>query len=364
MLEFDVTEKIQELENELATIRGVFDLDAKSKKIEELEPITLEAGFWDDQRHAQKVMQEINELKADTQVFSEFANEIENIKELYALAESEKDVSLINEIKNDLEQLGKKIHDLSFRAKLSGKFDKSNAIVTLHSGAGGTEACDWVDMIFRMYKRWAETKKYQVDIFDILPGEEAGIKSVTFIVKGSYAYGYLKAEIGIHRLVRISPFDSNKRRHTSFASCDVIPEINEDIDIKIDDKDLRIDTYRAGGAGGQHVNKTESAVRITHLLTNIVVQCQNERSQHKNKATCMKVLKAKLYEYEEEKKRKETEKHYDDKGQITWGNQIRSYVFCPYTLVKDHRTNFEIGNVQSVMDGNIDGFIDAYLSQK
>lgn len=284
--------------------------------------------------------------------------------ELYLLAIEEKDFNLTSDLEQNFEIILNKIKSINLELKLSGKFDKNNAILTLHAGAGGTESCDWAQMLFRMYCRYIERKNFSFEILDILPGEEVGIKSVVILVKGEYAYGYLKSEIGVHRLVRISPFDSNKRRHTSFASCDVIPEIEDDIDIKIEDKDLRIDTYRASGAGGQHVNKTESAIRITHLPTGIVVQCQNERSQHKNKETAIKLLKARLFELEEEKRRSDTEKHYDNKGSIAWGSQIRSYVFCPYTLVKDHRTNFEVGNLQAVMDGEITGFIEAYLSIK
>lgn len=249
-------------------------------------------------------------------------------------------------------------------SKLSGEHDKANAIVSLHAGAGGTEACDWTEMLLRMYRRWAENRGYETQILDILPGEEAGIKSVIFMVRGDYSYGYLKSEIGVHRLVRISPFDANKRRHTSFASCDVIPEIEDDIKIDLKESDLRIDTFRAGGHGGQHVNKTDSAVRLTHLPTGIVVACQVERSQHKNKALAMKLLKAKLYELEQEKKRAALEKHYDDKGDIAWGNQIRSYVFMPYQLVKDLRTGTELGDVHAVMDGKIDPFIQDYLRLK
>jgi peptide chain release factor 2 len=309
-------------------------------------------------------MQNINELKLEIDRWNNLYKELNDEKEFYNIALEEKDNTVLQDIEKKIQNLSKLIFDFSFQAKLNRKFDKYNAIVTLHSGAGGTEACDWADMLFRMYSRWADRKGYSLEILDALPGEEAGIKSITFVVKGLYAYGYLKAEIGIHRLVRISPFDANKRRHTSFASCDVIPEITDDIEVKVEEKDLRIDTYRASGAGGQHVNKTESAIRITHLPSGIVVQCQTDRSQHKNRANAMKLLRAKLFELEEEKRRKESERHYDDKGQITWGNQIRSYVFCPYTMVKDHRTDYQTGNVAAVMDGELDGFMDAYLSEK
>lgn len=318
--------------------------------------------FWDDQEKAQKILQQITRLKLDIESCKKLNDELNNNYELYKMALDENDLNLQKELDQNFSDLQKSLDKLNLQLKLSGKFDKNNAIMTLHSGAGGTEACDWVEMLFRMYLRWAEKKDFKTEILDILPGEEAGIKSVVFVIKGMYSYGYLKAEIGVHRLVRISPFDSNKRRHTSFASCDVIPEITDDINIKIDEKDLRIDTYRASGAGGQHVNTTDSAIRITHLPSGTVVQCQNERSQHKNKAAAMNLLRAKLFELEEEKRRKESEKHYDDKGAIAWGSQIRSYVFCPYTLVKDHRTNCEIGNVQAVLDGEIDVFINEFLN--
>lgn len=278
--------------------------------------------------------------------------------------ETENDESMHPALEKTLEKIDDELSEMDLQLKLSGEFDKNGAIVSIHSGAGGTEACDWADMLLRLYLRWTERKNFKTEIVDSLAGDEAGIKSITFIVKGEYAYGYLKAEIGVHRLVRISPFDANKRRHTSFASVDVIPEIEDDIEIKIDESDLRIDTYRAGGHGGQYLQKTDSAVRITHNPSGIVVQSQNERSQFKNKATAMKLLKAKLYELEQEKKRAKVEKHYDEKGSIAWGSQIRSYVFMPYQLVKDHRTGFETGNVQKVMDGDIDKFIHAYLSQK
>jgi peptide chain release factor 2 len=253
---------------------------------------------------------------------------------------------------------------LDFKSLLSANEDVSNAILSINAGAGGTESCDWASMLFRMYSKWSEKKGFKTSVIDFLSGEEAGIKNITAMIKGEYAYGYLKAENGVHRLVRISPFDANKRRHTSFASVDVIPEISDEIKVDINESDLRIDTYRSSGAGGQHVNVTDSAVRITHVPTGIVVQCQNERSQHKNKAMAMKVLKARLYEIEREKKMREIEKQYAEKRDIAWGSQIRSYVMHPYSMVKDHRTNFETSNTTAVMDGNLDGFIEAYLRKK
>ncbi len=309
-------------------------------------------------------MQKLNQLKTAVRDGDTLAAEFKNIQDMGELGQAENDDGFLRQADTDLTRLENELKSRLFRAKLSGEFDRHNAIVNLHSGAGGTEACDWVEMLLRMYTRWAERKGYQTEIIDILAGEEAGVKSVTFLVQGEYAYGYLKSEIGVHRLVRISPFDANKRRHTTFASCDVIPEISEEVKIEINESDLRIDTYRASGHGGQHINKTESAIRITHLPTGTVVQSQKERSQIKNRATAMNLLKARLFELDQEKKRQKAEKHYDDKGAIAWGSQIRSYVFCPYTLVKDHRTGVEIGNVQAVMDGELDKFMEAYLDKE
>ena len=308
-------------------------------------------------------MQQLTSLRSQVDKFQKLRKEISDTSELIHIAESENDPALEKDIQSSLDKIESEITDMDLRLKLSGEFDKNNAIVSIHSGAGGTEACDWADMLLRLYMRWAERKTFSVEIVDMLGGDEAGIKSVTFIAKGEYAYGYLKSEIGVHRLVRISPFDSNKRRHTSFASVDVIPEIDDNIKINVADSDVRIDTYRAGGHGGQYLQKTDSAVRITHIPTGTVVQSQNERSQFKNKATAMKLLKARLYEQEQEKKRAKVEKHYNEKGSIEWGSQIRSYVFMPYQLVKDHRTDYETGNVEKVMDGDIDQFINAYLTK-
>ncbi|MFH1379996.1 MAG: peptide chain release factor 2 [bacterium] len=357
-------EELRKLKEKLSSLGGFFEIDVKKEEIPLLEKQTAQPDFWNDPRHAQRIMQELNGIKNLVGSFEKLEQEYHDAETYIDLAQEEKDTSLDQEIQNHITKLTADIDALDFQSKLSGTYDPFNAIVTLHSGAGGTEACDWAEMLLRMYQRWAEKKGYKTEIFDIIPGDEAGIKRITFVIKGLYAYGYLKSEIGIHRLVRISPFDSNKRRHTSFASCDVIPELDETITVDIKDADLRIDTYRASGHGGQHVNKTDSAVRITHMPTGIVVQCQSERSQFKNKSTAMKFLKARLIELEEEKKRAEVEKHYDDQGQIAWGSQIRSYVFMPYQMVKDHRTGFEIGNVESVMNGDIDGFMQAYLNHK
>jgi peptide chain release factor 2 len=322
------------------------------------------SDFWNDQNNAKKVMSKLDGLKETVNSWNNLKEKIDGLIEIDELLQQEQDESLSKELEQDKLILVKDVEKIETKTKLSGKHDKNNAIVSIHAGAGGTESCDWAQMLVRMYSRWAEDKGFNFSTIDILDGDEAGIKSITFIISGEYAYGLLQSEIGVHRLVRISPFDANKRRHTSFASVDVIPEVDDDIDIVIDEKDLRIDTYRSTGAGGQHVNTTDSAVRITHLPTNIVVQSQTERSQIKNKATAMKLLKAKLYEFEQEKLRESYEKHYDEKGLIAWGSQIRSYVFMPYQLVKDHRTDYETSQVDKVMDGEIDSFISAYLNWK
>ena len=313
---------------------------------------------------AGKILQKIKLLKNKVQGFNDIKNQWEDVSTLVELGIEENDDSVLGEVKSGYSELQEKIDNMKLDTLLSGKYDKLSAIITLHSGAGGTEAQDWCEMLYRMYNMWAERKGFKTEVIDYLDGEEAGIKSVTFSIEGLNAYGYIKSEKGVHRLVRISPFDSAARRHTSFASCEVIPELDEELDVEINPEDLRIDTYRSSGAGGQHINKTESAIRITHLPTGIVVTCQNERSQHKNKETAMKVLKSKLVEIAE---REQKDKIDDLKGvqtEIAWGNQIRSYVFHPYSMVKDHRTNYETGNINAVMNGDIDGFINAYLKAK
>lgn len=309
-------------------------------------------------------MAKLDGLKNLVNQWQDLETKVNELLEIEQLLETEHEEELSGQLQKDTQKLEIEIKKLDIKTKLSDEHDKNNAIVSINAGAGGTESCDWVSMVFRMYTMWVEDKGFSLNTIDILDGDEAGIKNITFIVKGEYAYGLLQSEIGVHRLVRISPFDSNKRRHTSFCSVDVIPEVDDEINIVIDEKDLRIDTYRSGGAGGQHVNKTDSAVRITHLPTNIVAQSQTERSQIKNRATAMSLLKAKLYEYEQEKNRQAYEKHYDDKGLIAWGNQIRSYVFMPYQLVKDHRTDYETSQVAKVMDGDLDSFINEYLNWK
>jgi len=285
---------------------------------------------------------------------------LRDLQELTALSD-DSDAAIHADLKKNIESLSESLRKVERQAKFSEPSDRDDALVTIHAGAGGTEACDWAEMLVRMYERYAERKGFSVEIIDILGGDQAGIKSITFFVRGPYAYGLLKGEVGVHRLVRISPFDANKRRHTSFASCDVLPDVNQEIKIDILEKDLRIDTYRAHGAGGQHINKTDSAVRITHIPTGVIVACQNQRSQIKNREKAMQILKIRLYELEQDKKRQAMEKRYDDKGDIAWGSQIRSYVFMPYQMVKDHRTGFEVGQVDKVMDGDLDAFIDAYL---
>jgi len=318
-----------------------------------------EPGFWDRPEEAQKYVRELQDLKEKTEPWEGLEKELSDLAELVEMGED--DEIMAAELAVELEGFSKKLVALEFSVMLSRPEDVKSAIFTLQAGAGGTESCDWAEMLWRMYTRWCEGREYSVRVLSFTPGDEAGIKSLTALIEGRYVFGFLKAERGVHRLVRISPFDSNSRRHTSFASVDVVPEFEDDIDIDIDDNDLRIDTYRSSGAGGQHVNVTDSAVRITHIPTDIVVQCQNERSQHKNRAMAMKVLKSRLYQKELEDRQKELAEHYEDQKKIEWGSQIRSYVFHPYSMVKDHRTNLSVGNVKAVMDGDIDNFILEYL---
>ena len=340
----------------------LFDITNIQKDLEEIEKLISNEDFWQkDSSETSKILSEQKQLKRKIDKYTNIKNELENVNDLIELAIIENDESVVKDINKSINDLNEQIEQLQFETLLSGKYDRNNAILTLHPGAGGTESQDWAEMLYRMYTRWATKKGYEVKELDYLEGEEAGIKSVTFEIIGENAYGYLKGEMGVHRLVRISPFDAGGRRHTSFASLEVLPEITDDIQIDINNDDLRIDTYRASGAGGQHINKTSSAVRITHIPTNIVVACQSERSQLQNKETAMKMLKSKLLDLKEKEQKDKIEDLKGDQKDIAWGNQIRSYVFCPYTLVKDHRTNYEVGNVESVMDGNIDGFIESYL---
>ncbi len=346
----------------LDTYGGFFDVPKKQEEIEELEKAMSAPTFWDDQTSAQKTVSDMARLKALVAPQLQLKTMIDDLQALFELAEeSDDDQALASDLASETKSLAEFLDRIEIESFLSGPHDKCNAIVTIHAGAGGTESCDWAEMLFRMYMRWAERRGFSLEIEDMQDGEEAGVSKVTFRVVGNNAYGYIKAERGVHRLVRISPFDSNKRRHTSFSSVDIIAEIEEDIDIEIKEEELKIDTYRASGKGGQHVNKTESAVRITHIPTGIVVACQNERSQFKNKATAMKILKSRIYEKLLDQKRSEMDKFYGEKGEISWGNQIRSYVFQPYQMVKDLRTGAETGNLQAVMDGDIDLFINAWL---
>ncbi len=321
-------------------------------------------GFWDDPERAKVKVSNLKESKSIVDTLDVLAKGIDDVDVLGPLADETGDREGQAEVLRIVAEMRQNFADLELRTLLSGPFDAGGAVVTIQSGAGGTDASDWAMMLLRLYSRWAENHGFSTGLLEVSEHEEAGIKHATLQVTGAYAYGYLSAERGVHRLVRISPFDAQGRRQTSFAALDVMPEVEEDVDIEINDKDLRIDTYRAGGKGGQHVNKTESAVRITHLPTNSVVQCQSERSQFKNKDRAMKMLKAKLLQLREEARNKETQSMYDSKGEIAWGSQIRSYVLAPYTLVKDHRTNFDVGNVQAVLDGDVDPFIQAYLKHK
>ena len=340
---------------------SLFDIPNLEKRLNELEEKTTKQEFWEDTENTTKVLSEIKKIKSKYVKYKELEKEINNLLELSELVQLEFDEEIAKDIVKNTKKEQKNIEKLELETLLSGKYDANNAIVTIHPGAGGTESQDWAEMLYRMYTRWATKNEYEVKELDYLEGEEAGIKSVTFEIVGQNAYGYMKSEKGVHRLVRISPFDSGGRRHTSFASVEVLPEITEDIEININPDDLRIDTYRASGAGGQHINKTSSAVRITHIPTNIVVACQSERSQIQNRETEMKMLKYKLFDLKEKEQKATIDDLKGVQKAIAWGSQIRSYVFCPYTLVKDHRTNYEIGNVQTVMDGNIDGFIESYL---
>lgn len=321
----------------------------------------LKPDFWNDPA-SRELLKKRSIITEQLSALSSLMEKAEEAALLIEMGEEEDDKTTLQEAAEETSHLEEAVKKAEFTRLLSGKYDSSNAILTVHAGAGGTEAQDWAEMLLRMYQRWCETKGFKISTLDFMPGDEAGIKGVTLLVEGPFAYGYLKAEAGVHRLVRISPFDASGRRHTSFASVFVAPELNEEITVDIDEKDLRIDTYRASGAGGQHVNKTDSAIRITHLPSGIVVQCQNERSQHKNRAIAMKILKARLYELEETRRNSEKQKLHEEKKDIAWGSQIRSYVMHPYQMVKDHRTGEETGNVNDVMDGNIDRFIQAWLS--
>lgn len=359
----EIRENLKNLQTKLKGLQKHADLAAKKTRAQELKELSQQDTFWTDQKKAQGLMKELNALKAVLEKWEGFEKNIADVETILELIAQEPSAELESEAKQKIAEVEGGIAELEFQRMLSGEHDSASAIVFINAGAGGTEACDWAEMLLRMYRRWADRKGFRNEVVDFTPGEGAGFRSVVMTVDGNYAYGFLKAEIGVHRLVRISPFDANKRRHTSFSSVFVLPDIEKDIEIEIREEDLRIDTFRAGGAGGQKVNKTESAVRITHIPSGIVVACQNERSQHQNRATAMKVLKAKLYEAELAKRQKEREAVEKTKKKIEWGSQIRSYVMQPYRMVKDHRTNLEMGDVDRVMDGDIDGFIQKYLME-
>ncbi|MCM3672480.1 MULTISPECIES: peptide chain release factor 2 [Bacillaceae] len=360
----EIRNELERTAQRLTDFRGLFDLDEKEARIAQLENEMTHPDFWNDQQKAQTVINETNALKEQVNQLSDLNESYENLDLTYELVKEENDQELLAELEEEITILSQKMNDFELQLLLSEEYDSKNAILELHPGAGGTESQDWGSMLLRMYTRWGEKRGFKVETLDYLPGDEAGIKSVTLIFKGHNAYGYLKAEKGVHRLVRISPFDSSGRRHTSFVSCEVMPEFDETINIEIRTEDLKVDTYRASGAGGQHINTTDSAVRITHIPTNTVVTCQNERSQIKNKAQAMNMLKAKLYQREIEQQQADLDEIRGEQKEIGWGSQIRSYVFHPYSMVKDHRTSAETGNLGAVMDGDIDMFIDAYLRSK
>lgn len=346
---------------EMTELADVLDIKAAKARIEQLGEETAKPGFWDDLENSQAVLKEQKALERKIEKYNKLNESLEDVITLIELSIEEEDDSSIEEIKSEAESFKKKLEEERLATLLTGEYDSANAILTFHAGAGGTEAQDWAEMLYRMYNRWAERHSFKVKTVDYLDGDEAGLKSAVIMIEGENAYGYLKSEAGVHRLVRVSPFDSSGRRHTSFASLEVMPEIDDTIDIEISPEDIKMDVYRASGAGGQKVNKTSSAVRLTHIPTGIVVSCQVERSQHQNREVCMTMLKSKLIEIKE---REHLDKIEDIKGvqkEIAWGSQIRSYVFMPYTMVKDHRTNFETGNINGVMDGDLDGFINAYL---
>ncbi|MBQ4900002.1 MULTISPECIES: peptide chain release factor 2 [Paenibacillus] len=361
MIDPSVKQDMREITKKLSNLRGSLDLDLKQEMIANYEEKMAAPDFWDDNDKAQSLIAELNAVKSSVDQYSALQQEYDDAEMMAELAEEEGDESLAAEIGASVASLVKKLEEFELQLLLNQPYDKMNAILELHPGAGGTESQDWGQMLLRMYTRWAEKRGFKVETLDYLPGDEAGIKSVTLLIKGYNAYGYLKAEKGVHRLVRISPFDSSGRRHTSFVSCDVVPEITEDVEVDIRTEDLKIDTYRASGAGGQHINTTDSAVRITHLPTGVVVTCQNERSQIKNRERAMTMLRSKLYERKLEEQRKELDEIRGEQSDIAWGSQIRSYVFHPYSMVKDHRTSVETGNVGAVMDGDLDAFIDGYL---
>ena len=362
MLELDeLKAQLKTYEEPLSQMRSSLDLDSKEKRVEELERSMAEPSFWENPESASKMQKELGSLKNGMEAFSKLENLYEETLMLIDMANEDDDESVLPDVQNDMQEFMETFETMRIQTLLSGPYDRNDAIVTLHSGAGGTEACDWCGMLYRMYSRWIDKQGFSMEVLDLLDGDEAGIKSVTFQVNGENAYGYLKSEMGIHRLVRISPFNAAGKRQTSFVSCDVMPDIEEDVDIEVRDEDIRIESYRSSGAGGQHINKTSSAIRITHFPTGIVVTCQNERSQFQNKDKAMQMLKARLLMLKMEENREKAADIRGEVKEIGWGSQIRSYVFQPYTMVKDLRTGWETGNVQAVMDGDLTPFIDAYL---
>ncbi len=362
MLEFEqLNLRLQSNENELRDLKDALGYDRLTREIEELEIKASAPGFWDDMENSQKILQRTGKLKNTVETYDRLCASYDDLLVLIEIGDEEGDLSLVEEIESSITELENNLASLRLQTLLTGEYDKNNAILTFHAGAGGTEAMDWVSMLVRMYTRWTERHGFKVQMLDFLDGDEAGLKNATLLIEGENAYGYLKSESGVHRLVRVSPFDASGRRHTSFASLEVMPEIADDVEIEIREEDIKMDVFRSSGAGGQHINKTSSAVRLTHIPTGIVVACQNERSQFQNRDQAMRMLKSKLLEIKE---REHLEKIEDIKGiqkEIAWGSQIRSYVFMPYTLAKDHRTGFESGNINAVMDGDLDGFINAYL---
>ncbi len=365
MVEFEELRlRLLDSEKPIENLKEALAIDSLKAEVVVLEKESAAPDFWDDMENSQKVMQKIGSLKAKVTGYESLKSDYEDALVMIELADEEGDLSLLDDCTASVKDIETRVEDMTLSTLLSGEFDGKNALLTFHAGAGGTEAQDWAEMLFRMYNRWGERHGYKVSTLDYLDGDVAGIKSATILVEGENAYGYLKGEMGIHRLVRVSPFDSSGRRHTSFASVEVMPEIDDDVNVEIREEDIKMDVYRASGAGGQKVNKTSSAVRLTHIPTGIVVSCQIERSQHQNREVAMRMLKSKLVEIKERENLERIEDIKGDQKEIAWGSQIRSYVFMPYTLAKDHRTGFEMGNITAVMDGDIDGFINAYLKQK
>ena len=365
MIEFEnLRLRLLESEKPIENLKEALAIDHVEKEIAELDEQAAAPGFWDDTENSQKVLKKAGALKAKVESYNSLKSDYDDALMMIELADEENDESMLEDCTKSVDSIESKIETLTLSTLLSGEYDGKNALLTFHAGAGGTEAMDWAEMLFRMYNRWGERHGYKVSTLDYLDGDVAGLKSATILIEGENAYGYLKGEMGIHRLVRVSPFDSSGRRHTSFASVEVMPEIDDDVNVDIRDEDIKMDVYRASGAGGQKVNKTSSAVRLTHIPTGIVVSCQIERSQHQNREVAMRMLKSKLVEIKERENLEKIEDIKGDQKEIAWGSQIRSYVFMPYTMVKDHRTGYEMGNITAVMDGDIDGFINAYLKQK